>query len=158
MGRHAGRVEWSTLIWTEHTKQAKSETRKGTRENVHKQCLDSLRMKIPLSLQHPLHSKQQIIVNFEAKIERKSPKNFVIHLRRHNHSYLWNYFQLDSTPNGLSSFDTGLPSSPNLLIWIHLPEHHNLLNSAIRSPVPQSIRLLTKFLSWNNHPAAAVNH
>ena len=42
----------------------------------------------------------------------------------------------------------GLPLCPNLIwIWFLLPEHHNLVNSAISCSVPQPIKLLTKFLS-----------
>ena len=60
--------------------------------------------------------------------------------------------------NLFRSFDTsnttGLPFSLNLTwIWFLLPEHYNLLNPAIQYPVPQLMQLLTKFLSWNNHPA-----
>ena len=43
-------------------------------------------------------SKQQTILNPEAKIQRKWSRNFDMYLRRHNHSYLWNYFQLDLFP------------------------------------------------------------
>ena len=68
---------------------------------MHKQCLDFLWMKIPFSPQHPLSSKQQIIVNsvtLRPKIQRKLPKNFDIYLRRNYQSYLWNWFQLDLFP------------------------------------------------------------
>ena len=40
---------------------------------MHKQCFDSVWMEIPLSLQQKLHSKQQIIVDIWAKIQRKLP-------------------------------------------------------------------------------------
>ena len=49
-------------------------------------------MKILLSLQHRLPSKQQTIVNSKNTIK------IVMFLRRHNHSSLWNYFQLDLFP------------------------------------------------------------
>ena len=45
----------------------------------------------------------KIFLNLERKIsyterKRKSSKNFDMYLRKHNHSYLWNYFQLDLFP------------------------------------------------------------
>ena len=43
---------------------------------VHKQCSDFLWMKTPLSLQHPLPSKQQTIVNSKAKNTTKIAKEF----------------------------------------------------------------------------------
>ena len=51
--------------------------------HMHKLCLDSLWMRKPLSLQHLLPSKQQIVVNFWeiwAKITIKKQKNLNIHL------------------------------------------------------------------------------
>ena len=60
----------------------------------------------------------------------------------------------------LSSFNTtGLPSFPDLT-WILflLKKRHNLLNSATQCPVSQPMQLLTKFLSWNNHPAPSIHH
>ena len=116
------------------------------------------KMKTPFRdrLQDPLQSKQQIILN----LGPKWPKNFDMHFRRHNHSHLWNYFRFDLLPTDLSSFNTtGLPSFPDLT-WILflLKKRHNLLNSATQCPVSQPMQLLTKFLSWNNHPAPSIHH
>ena len=44
------------------------------------------------------------------------------------------------------------------LVTVSSPEHHNLLNSAIQCPVPQSMQLLTKFLSWYNYPEKNRRH
>ena len=45
--------------------------------------------------QAPSSSKEQTP---RPKLQRKSSKDFDMYFRRHNHSYLWNYFQLDLFP------------------------------------------------------------
>ena len=79
----------------------------------------SLWMKILLSLQHPLSSKQQIILNFEAKNTTQIAKEF-----RHISSKAEPLVSMEllshllvphSTPNDLGSFNTiVLPFLPNL--------------------------------------------
>ena len=63
-------------------------------------------------------------------------------------------------PNGSSNFDpNGLPLFPKLiLIWLLLHEHHNIFNSAVPCPFPQTTQLLPNFLSWKNHPVPAIHH
>ena len=119
---------------------------------MHKQCLDFLSF---FSLDETTlsvftDSSAQQAPNYRNLRPKMQQKNFDIYLRRHKHSYLWNYFQLDLLPSvqahGLSRFDTSdLPLFPNLTwIWFLLPEHHSLLNSAIQCPAPLQMQLLTK--------------
>ena len=60
-----------------------------------------------------------------------------MYLRRHNHTHLWNNFNLTCSPQCTKWFEqlhtTGLLLFPDSTwIWFLLPEHHNLLNSAIQ--------------------------